>query len=235
MAESASPAAVRKAVARVALVGLEPGVVGILRDCFRQFSIEICEVPRSEVARFSREKFEGCVVDLDEDAETVLHTARNSPSNRRLVVYGICGSAQQAMRYSRFGVNSLIRKPVERQEALKVVRSTHLLVVHELRCYVRVPLATEVRVEIGADRIVGTTQEVSGGGMSIRGHSLPRLGSAARVRFDLPTGARISRIEIEGRVCWVRDRDSMFGVRFEATDPGRLHVRKWIDEYLEID
>jgi hypothetical protein len=58
--------------------------------------------------------------------------------------------------------------PVDRQAALKVVRATHLLVVHELRRYVRLPIVTEVELKIGKDRVRATSQEISAGGMSMQ-------------------------------------------------------------------
>jgi hypothetical protein len=232
---SGSPAVAKKATARVALVTMSPATTVLLRECFRQFGIETVEIPEDPAARFGREKFEGAVLQLDDKAEPVLHAIRNSPSNRRMVIYGICATAQEAIRYSKFGVNALLRDPVERQDALKVVRSTHLLVIHELRLYIRVPLAAQAKVVSDrGENFTGTTQELSGGGMSIQSEHLPRSGAFVTVSFDLPPGAQVSRVTLQGTVCWARTRDNMFGVRFDATDPGRMHIKQWIDEYLDI-
>jgi hypothetical protein len=232
---SGSPAVTKKTAARVALVNLSPAAGNLLRECFRQFGIETMDVTENASARFGREKFEGCVLQLDDHAEAVLQAVRNSPSNRRMVVYGICATAQESIRYSKYGVNALLRDPVERQDALKVVRSTHLLVIHELRLYIRVPLASQARVTTDTgDVFSATTQELSGGGMSIQSDRLPRSGAFVTVQFDLPPGAQVSRVTLQGTVCWARTRDNSFGVRFEATDPARMHIKQWIDEYLDI-
>ena len=130
----------RKAVATVALIGLEEGASAILRDCFKQFGIRTTAVGGDAIQRLKREKFEACVLRLHETgAEAILEAARTSSSNRRIVVYGICSSAQEALRFSRYGVNAILADPVERQGALRVVRATHLLVINELRRYVRIP------------------------------------------------------------------------------------------------
>ena len=221
----------KKVAARVALVGLDAGAAAIMRDSFKQFGIETREMPLADADRLGREKFEGCVLRLDDHAEAVLNTARTSRSNRRVVVYGICQSAPQAMRFSRFGINAVLRDPVERQDALKVVRATHLLVIHELRCYVRIPLVANVNIEAGKNTVKATTQEVSGGGMSVHADSMLSIGEAVRVVFELPNR---SSLALRGNVCWTREHDSLFGVRFEADEPGREQVREWIDEYLDI-
>ena len=229
---SRSATIVKKVVARVALLGLDAGTSAILRESFKQFGIETCEFGHAEIARLDREKLEGCVLRLDEpEAEVTLRAVRTSRSNRRMVVYGLCQTAQEALRFSKYGINAMLKQPLERQEAIKVVRFTHLLVIHELRCYVRVPLMTEVTVETSRKAHRGTTLEISGGGMSMRGETLPPLGEKVQVKFDLPNrpGMDISAI-----VCWAREHDHMFGVRFEAGDSRRLPVKDWIDEYLEI-
>ena len=228
---SSPVSAARKVSARVALVGVEGPAATTLRDSFRQFGIETIEITYKDVERFAREKFEGCVVALDDRAEAVLHAARNSRSNRRLVIYGICANATDAMRFSRFGVNALLKQPVERPDALKVVRSTQLLVLHELRCYVRIPFASRVAYTIEGKSMIGTSQELSGGGMSIKTENIPQNGSRVRVQFDLASRGPIS---VAGTVCWTRERDKLFGLRYNPDDPGRVQVKQWIDEYLEI-
>jgi hypothetical protein len=221
----------KKVSARVALIGLDDAAADIMRESFKQFGIETRQLPLTDADRLGREKFEGCVLRLDDHAEHVLNTARTSRSNRRVVVYGICKSTPQAMRFSRFGINAMLNDPVDRQDALKVVRATHLLVVHELRCYVRIPLVANVKVETEKNTVQATTQEVSGGGMSVRAESMLPIGQAVRVTFDLPNRASLS---LSGNVCWTRQHDSLFGVRFDADEPGREQVREWIDDYLDI-
>ena len=229
---AASTVAVAKKVsARIALVGVPEPAFVILRDGFRQYGIDAVPVPYESIDRFTREKFEGCVVTLDDRAEAVLHAARNSRSNRRMVIYGICGNAPDAMRFSRFGVNALFKCPVERLDALKVVRSTQLLVLHELRCYVRIPFATSVKVTCDNRNLTGTSQELSGGGMSVRADLVPLNGSRVKVQFEL--GAR-GPVSLSGVVCWTREKDNLFGLRFNPEDPGRVQVKQWIDVYLEI-
>src|SRR5437868_8681092 len=105
----------KKPVARAAIVGVNDELESLLRDCFRQFNITTVKLDDDPAQRFNREKFEACIVRLDDGAEAVLAAARNSPSNKRLVVYGVGSSAQQAMRFSKYGVNAVFHEPLDRQ------------------------------------------------------------------------------------------------------------------------
>ena len=137
----------RKATARTALVDMKESARSLLVECFRQFGIESVPMSAEAAERLRREKFEACVVNLGEGAEAVMDAVRSSPSNSRSVIYGIGGNAQEAMRYSKYGINAMFSEPLERPSAVKLVRATHLLVLHEFRRYVRVPVITEVAVK----------------------------------------------------------------------------------------
>ena len=176
-----------------------------------------------------REKFDACALHLDDNATPILEAARKSRSNWRMVIYGICQTAQQALRFSKYSVNAVIHSPIERQNALRVVRATHLLVVHEFRRYVRVPIVTAVAIKGDRGETRGTSLELSGGGMSISGGKDLPTGTNVTVTFDLP---RMAQVSIRGVVCWTRS-DGSIGVRFDNTDEARFHVRQWIDEFVE--
>lgn len=221
----------QKALARVAIIGLSHAADTILSDCFRQFNIQTASIPQNEVDRLHREKFDACVMKLDDEAEAILEAVRKSRSNFRLVIYGVCKTAQEALRYSRYSVNAVLDWPIERQNALRVVRATHLLVLHEFRRYVRIPIVSEVRIKMdGGGEARGSSVEISGGGMSISGNRDVASGQNAAVNFALPGMAEVS---IRGLICWARASDGTFGFRFESTDESRFHVRQWIDDFID--
>ncbi len=221
----------KKAVATVALIGLDAAASTILRDCFKQFGIATIAVGDDAVQRLKREKFEACVLRLNEPGtEAILEAARTSASNRRIVVYGICGNSQEALRFSRYGINALLADPVERQSALRAVRATHLLVINELRRYVRIPIVTEVVLTVQGRKHVATLLEISAGGMSLKTQFRAAPPTAVEVEFTLPDAQHLA---VGSNVCWQRDPD-MLGVRFDAGDQRRLAVKKWIDDYLGL-
>ncbi len=221
----------QKVLARVAIIGLSHAAEAILADCFKQFGIQTVSFSLEEAGRLNREKFDACVLRLNDEAEPILEAVRKSRSNFRVVIYGVCKTAQEALRFSRYSVNAVLDWPIERQNALKVVRATHLLVVHEFRRYVRVPIVSEVRIKTDTGgEVRGSTVEMSGGGMSITGSSGVSSGQNATVNFALPGMAEVS---IRGVICWTRPSDGSFGFRFDNADESRYHVRQWIDDFID--
>ncbi|MFZ0296649.1 MAG: PilZ domain-containing protein [Candidatus Sulfotelmatobacter sp.] len=224
-----APAPVKKAMARAALVDLKESSRFLLSECFRQFGIESVLVSSSAAERLRQEKFEACVLNLGSGADKVMEAARTSPSNSRIVLYGLGGNAQEAMRYSKYGINAMFQEPLERPAALKLVRATHMLVLHEFRRYARVPIMTEVTV-VSPDghRLSASSVDVSSGGMSLKSSEDMPSGTNIEVSFSLLT---LPRVCVRGVVSWRKTKT--FGVRFDPADDRRHKVKEWIDAYLE--
>jgi hypothetical protein len=230
-AVSPIPPTTRKAAARAALVDIKDPARGILSDCFKQFGVESVVLSGDVADRLQKEKFEACVLKLSPGAETVMESARTSPSNSRIIIYGLGGSAQEAMSYSKYGINAIFHEPLERPAALKLVRATQMLVLHEFRRYVRIPVITEISVVTGdSRRFTATSHEISSGGMSMRSNEDMSPGMSAEVSFALLT---LPRIWVRGTVSWRKPASKSFGVRFDMQDDRRLRIKEWIDAYLE--
>jgi hypothetical protein len=226
-----SASSTRKAAARTALVDVKESARALLVECFRQFGIESVAISSNAAERLRREKFEACVLNLGEGAgaEAVMEAARSSPSNSRCVIYGLGGNAQEAMRYSKYGINAMFSEPLERPAAIKLVRATHLLVLHEFRRYLRVPVMTEVAVKAAdGTRFTASSIEISSGGMSLKTSEELTLHTNVEISFALMT---LPRVTVRGVVSWRKPKS--YGVRFDAADERRHTVKKWIDSYLE--
>jgi hypothetical protein len=223
-----APALSNKKAARVALVDLKESSRALLAECFRQFGIDTV-VTASATERLKQEKFEACVLRLGPGADQVMEVARSSPSNSRIVLYGLGGNAQEAMRYSKYGVNAMFQEPLERPAALKLVRATHMLVLHEFRRYARIPVMTEVTV-VSQDghRLSASSLEISAGGMSLKSAEDMPAGTNVDISFSLMT---LPRVNVRGVVTWRKSKS--FGVRFDAADERRQKIKEWIDTYLE--
>jgi hypothetical protein len=222
------PSSPRRAAARAALVDLNDASRTLLAECFRQFGIETVAMSGESGDRLHKEKFEACVLSLKDDSASLMEAARTSRSNSRCVLYGLGGNAQEAMRYSKYGINAMFHEPLERPAALKLVRATQNLVLHEFRRYVRVPLMTEVSVVGEGHRILAGSIEMSTGGMSLKSPEEMPVGKKVEVSFSLLT---LPRISVHGVVSWHKPKS--FGVRFDPNDVRRLKVKTWIDSYLE--
>jgi len=227
---AAAPIPSSKKAARAALVDLKEPARNLLSDCFRQFGVESVVLNSGAAERLTKEKFEACVVKLGPEAQAVMESARTSPSNSRLVIYGVGGSAQDAMRFSKYGINAIFQEPLERSAALKLVRATQMLVLHELRRYVRIPVITEVSVVTSDNRMTATSIELSSGGMSMRTAEDVTTGQVVEVSFALLT---LPRIWVRGTVTWRNKSGKTMGVRFDQQDERRVRIKEWVDAYLE--
>jgi len=220
----------RKSVARVALFDLPLASSQLVTECFRQFGIDTVHISREQSSRLQSEKFEACVLSLTGDAGSIIQLARGSASNSRIIIYGLGGTAQDAMRYSKLCLNAVFHEPLERSAAVKLVRSTRMLVQHEFRRYVRIPVMTEVGL-VMADgrRMTATSQEISSGGMSLKASHVPEQGKMVEVSFSLLT---LPRVWVRGQVSWKKSNKN-FGIRFDATDDRRQRLKDWIVGYLD--
>ena len=221
----------KKASARVALVDMKEPGRSVLAECFRQFGIETVALNGDSAERLKKEKFEACVIKLGPTAHDVMDSARTSPSNSRMVLYAVGGSAQDAMAYSKYGINAIFHEPLERPAVLKLVRATQMLVLHELRRYVRIPVITEISLAFNDGRkVTATSIEISSGGMSLRSADDIAAGQSGEVSFALLT---LPRVWIRCAVTWRNVGGKTFGIRFDAQDERRFRVKEWIDACLE--
>jgi Tfp pilus assembly protein PilZ len=218
----------RKAAARTALVGLNESSRVLLSECFRQFGIETVVISANAAERLHKEKFEACVLRVGDGADSMMEAARTSPSNSRCVIYAVGGNAQEAMRYSKYGINAMFQDPLERPAALKLVRATRMLVLHEFRRYVRIPVMTEVLIVGDGRRTSASSIEISSGGMSVKSFEDFSIGVNVEVSFSLMT---LPRVNVRGVVSWRKPKS--IGIRFDASDERRQKVKIWIDSYLE--
>src|SRR5580704_4405753 len=220
----------RKSAARVALFDLHGSSHSLLAECFRQFGVETIQLHRDHADRLQKEKFEACVLPLDPSAGPVIEMARASASNSRMVIYGLGGTAQDALRYSKLCLNAVFHEPLERSAAIKLVRSSRNLIAHELQRYVRIPVMTEVRITLAdGSRVTATSQEISAGGMSLKSAHPPEPGSMVEVSFSLLT---LPRVWLRGTVAW-RKTNKSFAIRFDAADDRRQRLKDWLVAYLE--
>lgn len=217
--------------ATAALINLDSGAIRMLEGCFSQFGIRTLVLTGDIEQRIRREKFDACVLPLNDKAEPILQAVRNSPSNRRIMIYAVAEDSRKFLSLSKYGINILLQSPVDRQAALKAIRATHLLVVHEHRRYVRIPIAVGLQVELEGRTLGGTSREISAGGMSMTVEPLPKINQLLTVIFELPEN---SQLVLKGSVCWTRETEGLFGVRFAEGEGDRDKVKNWIDAYLGI-
>jgi hypothetical protein len=220
-----------KLSSRIVLVGLTDPDAALITECFKQFKISTRRVDEDAVTVLQREKYEGAVIRLsDPQAEAVLKAARESRSNRGMVIYGIAPGFRPALGFSKYGINAVLTDPLERNNVLKAVRSTYLLALHEFRRYVRIPIAISVQLRVNGRTISTMSHEVSSGGMSLESADLLPGKVNVDVTFQLPGEDQVT---MPAEICWRREPSSTLGVRFDAQDVRRQVVRNWIEAYMD--
>ncbi len=220
-----------KPVPKVALIGVERQSAEMLRAAFQQFKIDSHVIATDPAEAMQKKKYEGCVVRLDDQALPVLEAVRTSARNRQITILGICNNHEETVRYSKFGINAVLTLPLDRQDTVKAVRATHLLILHELRRYVRLPIVLEVHMETsGGSKVAGMTRDISYGGMSVKVPTKIGVDTTLDVKFTLPSG---DLVKMPGAVLWFHPPETV-GIRFETNDEPRQMVRRWIDGYLGI-
>jgi len=217
---------------RVALVNLDESTAAILSDAFKQFSIQTTSFTTDSYQGLGQQKFDGCVVRLSPGCESILTGLRNSPRDRHVFIYGILIPGQTVQQVSKFGINTLMSEPISRQSARKVVRTTRLLVLHEFRRYVRIPLITDIELNSRFASHRCSSLEFSGGGMSARTESKLSCGEAVECSFGLP--GREKHLHCNATISWTRPDMGLIGIRFDTSDPRRQLIKAWIEEYLQM-
>ena len=127
------------------------------------------------------------------------------------------------------GVNAVFFTPIAKEAALQVVRATHLLVLKELRRYVRVPLVCPVTLETGTQVLEASSLEISAGGMSLTTKGPLNVPQTVLASIGLP-GAGVT--SVRSIVCWTRDEEGAAAIRFDPADGRRSNVQQWIENYL---
>lgn len=233
MSASSTTAVTGKINARTASIHIDPACNAFLHDCFKTYGIHIVSLAGDPLPQLTRQKFEACLLRLyDPDAQKILEAARNSSSNRRMVIYGIARNTKEALRYSSYGINAVLDEPLDRQSVMKVVRSTRILVINELRRYARVPMVSRAVIDTSAGSFPVMTVEVSSGGLSVCSPATITAKDPVTVSLTLPGASRFS---VRAFVCWERKgADKVYGLRFDPKDAARQKVREWVDQQLEI-
>jgi Tfp pilus assembly protein PilZ len=88
----------------------------------------------------------------------------------------------------------------------------------------------EVAVTLNdSSRVMVTSQEISAGGMSVKGTASLDPGQLVEVSFSLLT---LPRIHVRAHVAWKKPNKTV-GLRFDAADERRQRLKNWIQGYLE--
>lgn len=217
-------------VITVALLGLNPECAEVFRAAFREFSMETRVLQNGDGQALEDYRFEACVVSLAETSAPGVDAVRSSRCNGAIPILGVCNAGANISSFARLGLNVILKEPVDLPEAVKAIRATHLLILHELRRHVRIPVVLEISMEITeGGRFNGLTRNLSYGGVLLSTDFNIAPDHTGELNFFLPNG---SPVQVTGTIVWRRHPD-LLGIRFDAQDQRRSAVGLWIDEYLQ--
>ncbi|HXZ27578.1 MAG TPA: PilZ domain-containing protein [Terriglobales bacterium] len=216
--------------ATLAVINVARPVVEVLQQCFRQCRIDT-QASSPSVEQLQTSAFDACAIRLDAGAEAYLQALRAADGNRRCLVYGF-GSIEEALRLSEYGVNCLFEGGAGADAIAREVENTYLLLLRQLRRYVRLPLITGMKaVTPHRGTLTGVTREISGGGLSAYAVEGLAVADTAQLLLGLPG---LSGLEIPAVVCWCLETQRTTGFQFRPCND-RLRLKAWIDGYLGME
>lgn len=148
----------------------------------------ICEILRSAgmdarfltssteaTSRIKKEKFHAVFLDMrmpPPDGAELARQVRASRVNASAVIVMITGEEDRTVMGRAFeaGIEFFLFKPVERNKLLKLIRATEGSIERERRRFTHVRLRCRVLLELGNDRLEGTTLDLSLGGALVQSH-----------------------------------------------------------------
>ncbi len=208
---------------RIAAFGLTPGECEHFATAFRNVKLTVEVVPLTSLP--PEEKFDAAIVHANGDAPPLLTALRSR--SRRMLLY-VIGPMPQIARLAHFGINAALETITDANIA-RAVEHTYLLLAGKLRRFTRVPLYIPVNVQSGAVTFSAITEDLSGGGISLKfgtASTLVHTGQAVSMRIMLPAAEPLS---VHGVVC--RVAGDQIGVQFER-DSEQEKLRVWVEEFL---
>lgn len=175
-------------------------------------------------------RFDAVIIDFDvPGADDFLRGVRRSPSNTHSLAFAIVNADIGLAAAFAMGANLALQKPITLESARNSLRAAYGLIMQERRRYFR--HAVETLVILTPDEnttIVGTTMNVSEGGMALKCDRELQLNGLVRLKFSLPgiTG----ELDARAIVVW-KDPIGRAGIRFEKLS---ITAREKLAEWLAI-
>ena len=209
--------------------------IGLLRRVLGEngIAIEACTGSEQFKEMVATRKFDAVFVDCDDvaGAGETLRQMRTVPSNRKTIGFAIVNGVTTLQQAFEMGANFVIDKPLSAERLARSLRAAQGLMANERRRYYRHPVATPVYIKLGADDYenIGTTINLSEGGLAAKLDKKTDIGMPVRFRFKLPETHTF--IEGKGDVAWVAS--GLTGVKFGAISSQSQHdLETWLHKRM---
>lgn len=209
--------------------------IGLLRRVFGDNGITTEACTGSEHFRdtINSRKFDCVFVDCDdvEGAAETFRQIRAVPSNRKTIAFAIVNGVTTLQQAFEMGANFVLDKPLSAERLSRSLRAAQGLMAHERRRYYRHPVATSAHIILGAETYehLGTTVNLSEGGLAVKLEKKTNIGMPVRFRFQLPETD--TWIEGKGEIAWVAN--GMSGIKFNVMSAKlRTAMQEWISKKM---
>lgn len=173
-------------------------------------------------------RFDAVIIDFDvPGADDFLRGVRKSPSNTHSLTFAIVNADIGLASAFAMGANLALQKPINIESARNSLRAAYGLIMQERRRYFRYPIETLVMLSPDeTTTIVGTSMNLSEGGMALKCDRELQLNGLVKLTFSLP-GIK-GDLDARAIVVW-KDTVGRAGIRFEKlSHTTREKLSEWL-------
>ncbi len=208
----------------------DPDIVGVLCPMLDELGLgaEVCSAAGSAQTLLQVRKYNPVIVDCDQidGGGELLRSLRESAANRDSITLGIIRDDAALSDAFANGANLVIRKPVDSQEAGRILRTARSLVTRMRRRFLRHVLHTLAYVHIDGISDTPMLLDIGEGGLAIQGLDPLEERRAFSLRFMLPGDPE--EFETIATAVWT-DASGRSGLKFLGMLAAcRQRLREWM-------
>jgi CheY-like chemotaxis protein len=193
----------------------------LMAEVFTSLQAEVVPLIDSKkaAALVQHERFDGIFLDLEMphlDGFELTRQIRETSWNKSTPIIIVTAREDRQTMHRAFetGATFFVQKPVDTQRLIRLFRTARGALFETRRRSLRIPLQTEVLMDIGARRVKGVAWNLSQGGMQVEASNL-RIGDSLHLSFRLPGSG--ATIEATAKVAWTESNRQ--GIQFTRISP----------------
>ncbi len=197
--------------------------------------VETCCDCTAAIRKLCRGKFEGVIVDLDEEKPglELLSKLRALTSHKEVVSYAVLNEPDQKASAFRAGANFVFDRPLSAGLVGRTLRASYPLLIREKRRCFRCPIQTTTYVSGGSgSEFTATSINLSESGIAINSPVPLRTGERLQLRLQLPGKTKF--VTMSGDVSWA-DATGRAGIQFVKLTPSvSEELQAWLSSCLHV-
>jgi len=216
------------------VVTLDPWLVVTFTNVSRELGIDAEKTIDSEgiPRELSRVKYEALLLDFDtvSDMLPILARVRQSPSNKKALVFAVATGFEQRQQAFEHGANFVLERPFASTDMRRVLHAAYDLLARERRRYFRctAELPVQLTRSNSALQISGKTINVSSSGAAVSSPSALDAGDIVEIALILEEVR--ATVFAHGTVVW-DDKHGKTGLAFKCDSP---EMQAELDSWLYV-